>query len=242
MVTLAAKLSADVGNGLSFGSDNGLYGQALAAPPRSGSFGISLDNSEVAAGQSWIYAQPTAGNNGALYGPLNNGGAVVWPVSVARAARLTAAWQSIQTAGAGSTIYNSLFAADPATGLPAGKINDWFTVAGGTAGATAATVLDAVTVLQPHTRYWVLSWVYTTSAYPTVQYRQNATAFVGLLPRAALPTAAAGAYATSGGPVAYAEASVSYTLRTAAPTALGITPGSTLLNYCPYTHFQLVNV
>lgn len=241
MPQLAARVSADAGNGVRIGADDGLYCAALATPPRSGPFGVSYDNANVAVGEPWWHAPPTFGNTGSVYGVLNGGAGVVWPLVVARAARLSGAAMSLPVAGAASTLYNALFASDAASGgLPGGKLADWFSVPGTAVGVALGTVLAPAAVLSPFVPYWVLTWTYTTSGYPSVLYRQNSGGFAGVLPGPALP-AAASAY-TSAAPTAYGESSVTYAGRTTAPAALAVTGASPTLNYAPYVQLQLTNV
>lgn len=234
MVTLTAALSQDTGNGVSFGTDGGLFATAPPAP-QGGTAGHTFDLSAAASGQAWWYNLPGANTQTTI-----SGSAIYWPLLVTRAARLTGAALNVGTAGTGSHLRNALYAADPVTGLPGTAISsNWFIVNTAAVAFTTATGVDTTSVLSAFTPYYVLTWVYTTSGYPVVSCRTGAGSMIAPLPRVALPTSTS-SYNT--GYFGYTEtvSAAAWNTLTVPPATVG-TSGSPAA-YAPYYWLQFTNV
>lgn len=234
-VTFAAALSADAGNGLSFGSDSGLFATAPPVPP-GGTSGHTVDVSQANPGQAWWYSLP-----GATAALTASTSAVYWPLLVTRPARLTGVAINVTTAGTGSLLRNALCAADPVSGLPGAVLSAaWFNVNTGTVAFATGTVTDTVPVLAAFTPYYVLTWLNTGSAYPAFTCRTGTTSIPLALPRVGLPTANT-AYNT--GYFGYVEtvSAATWAGLSAPPATVG-TSGLSLSSYTPYYWLQFTNV
>jgi hypothetical protein len=211
-VTVSARLSTDVGNGLSFGSDTGLYG--AGAQPRGGAIGWTLDNSwGTATGTTYYYYLPTATAPATAF---TSGTAILWPLVFSRNAKFGGISQYVSTAGAGSQVYQSAFASDPSTGAPAAKITDIGWGNGAATGPQAFTMLDNTTTFYANTLYWMCTWAYTTSAMPSINMRN-----IGQLTSIRLPAAPTSAsYFSSTGVISLLDTSVTWNTRTTAPSTV----------------------
>lgn len=231
VVSIAAALSADAGNTLTFGSDNGLY--APVSAPRSGAYGVAIDNSWMAVGGAAYYPQPSwQGNATAMLGQ-----GLLWPIVVTRKARISGATMWATSAGAASVTFFSVFSALAATGLPGNKITDALSFNSTVTGALNATVLDANAVLTAHTLYYGCAWTATTSGFPVLHHRSVPSTTNLIQPRTTpLPTTA---FASSYPPF-YADSSAGWSARTAAPAAIMAAPAAVL--NVPHVILQLTNV
>ncbi len=168
-LSVSVKSSSDTMNGLTFGTDAGLW--SGGAPARGGQYNITIDNSWTppdGATKYW-YTLPSCGAVGFSV-PANT--ALIWPVMFSRACRVVDMLASVTTAGAGSQFYTSAYASNAATGLPAGKLTDLVRFDGSTtSSAKTGTLLAPSFVFAPGTIYWLASWIYTTGSYCTMQMR-----------------------------------------------------------------------
>lgn len=235
-VTVSARLSTDSGNALSFGSDTGLYG-ALPNPVRGGAQAWTIDNSwGTAVGTSYYYylgnlsvaASPTAGT------------AYIWPIVFSRAAKFTSLQLYVSTAGAGSSLYHSVYSSDT-TGLPSAKLSDLGYGSTAATGVVNHTMTDTTTVWQPYTLYWVCSWINTSSASPTFYMRNIGTSSIRL---SVAPTGVG--WWSSTGALSLLDTTSGWTTRTTGPASLVIAANSTTAPgqsiYAPNLALGIANV
>jgi hypothetical protein len=165
--------SADAGNALYIGTDGGLGGVKLPAG-QYGNILTTVDNSwaTVASGATYYYSLPQLTNTTTTVSTT----AYFQPFMLTRSGVFTAAYANIVSANntGGWTWYNTVYASDATTGLPAGKVTDLFRF--GAAGTSnnavlAATVTDTTTTFTGQTLYWLASWSVTAANYPTSTFR-----------------------------------------------------------------------
>lgn len=240
-VQFGLKISSDAGNILSFGTDQGLL--ATTPPPRGGMFGMAIDNSvaTAAAGVSYYYGTPAYSNTNLTW---TGTAAQVSPITFARNCRVTAAALRVVTAGAGSAVYVSVYAPD-ASGTTATKVTDLLRFDTTVAGQRAATVLDSTTVLTAQAHYYLLSWCYTTSAYPVTNVRNGSGTHAQ---EWRYPSAPAHITFHNSSLMSMAETSQTYSGLTAGPSTISpaypsmSTTTTTLYLTAPYLWFGLLNV
>lgn len=246
-VSVALKLSTDNGNLLSFGSDNGLYAASSAALPRGGPYGTIVDNSwaSASAGTPFYYTLgTTAISNTAI--PANT--AIVWPIMFARACKFTGAGLNVAAAGAGSRVYTAMYTSDANTGLPAQKITDlayWTTTATGV--ASCQNLETNSYSWQPYVLYWVATWAYTTSAYPSITMRNNSSGGIASARIiTGLPTVTT--FYTGAVPISYTDTATTWSSQmtgpnTLSPNLLSGTTGAVATNsQAPFIWWGLINV
>jgi hypothetical protein len=219
-VGVTLRISADSDNRATFGTDGGLSAVAGTAP-RAGTFGFMIDNSwSTSAAADYWYQPPVFSSS---YIALASGTAYIWPFMMSRPGRFTGARCYVNAVGAGSTIYTSVYSSDASTGLPSAKITDLVSFPGTATGVATATVLDATTTFSGQALYWMATWAYTTSAYPTIAMRiPNLMSVSMRLP--SNPTVAA--YFTGNGIGGMLDTSITWNTVTAAPPALSPTYAS----------------
>lgn len=170
----ALRPSADPGNGLAIGSDGGLWGPQVSAP-RGGPAGGAIDNSWAAPGSGTFYYALPGGATGAVFSDTY-GTAYAGRLMVTRDAQLAAINAWVTTSIAAATLYNALYNADAATGLPTTKVADWFTFSMNGTGLKSGTILNTPT-LAGYTPYWLLSWFAGASTYPAVAGRSGSQGY-----------------------------------------------------------------
>lgn len=218
-VTVSARLSTDAGNGLTFGSDTGLYGALPGGVVRGGAQAWTVDNSwGTATGVPYFYYLGMTSSAVAAVA----GTAYVWPLVLSRAARFTALSAYVSSAAANSGLYHAVYASDPVTGNPAAKLTDLGFSAATVAGPAAHTMTDTTTVWQPYTLYWVASWISTTSAVPTLYMRSIAAA--GSIRLTVAPTGVA--WFNAPGALSLLDTTSGWAARTSGPGTLTIAANS----------------
>lgn len=211
-VVFGAKTSTDAGNAVTFGTDGGLYAPAIGPYGGGAPFPYGIDNSWAAAGQAFSYTQPT---NGTTSVAIALGSAQLFPLMFTRACRISQWMIYVSTASASGSLYLSTFAADPATGLPAGKIADLSGVSTGAIGASSRLVSNT-TVYSPLTLYWVAAWPGAAAATTYSRYLSGPAN--GPMRQTAMPTTAA-AFTTATN-LAYPDTSVAWGSLIVAPATV----------------------
>lgn len=233
---IQAKRSADADNAVTFGADGGLYLPQSYVGGAGQSPSYMIDNNWGGPGQQVALPQPAIAFTSAV---ATLGTAILYPFAVTRTCRLAGAQINVATAAAGSSVYHSLFAADPSTGAPAGKLADLCAFATATAGLATATLLAANYMFTARALYWLCAWSY--AAAPTISVRETTVNMPVRL--TAAPTTVAGFYTKFN--TGYPDTSVAWGTLTAAPATVAPTTTSQTAgwqSFTPLTHWLLTNV
>lgn len=231
--TFTAKVAADAGNLVSFGSDGGIY-----TPPstvaRNGYQSNTLDTSITPSGLAAWYGFPQY-----TYQNLTGTLGYVQPVVFTRTGRITGCLMSIASNSGGSgTVanwYHTLYLPD-ASGYPSTKVVDLarHDIAANATGISTAQMLGSSTVLTGHQLYYLLSWCYVGSVNPGMSGR---LAYYALRQ----PTIPQSIGAFNGGQHCYTDSSRTWTSTTASPATLALTGTIATTAIAPNVWLQYVN-
>jgi hypothetical protein len=216
----SAKVSANAGNAVTFGSDGGLH---LPSPYGTGggtNVTYTIDNSVVASGQSLCHTLPCTTAGAAIGMSLGTG--FLMPFAVAARARPTAAQIWASSAGVGAQLYCSVFA--PGTdGWPGAKLTDLWSIDTTATGVRSATTMrDPNFVFGARVRYWLAFWAYT-AAFNVWQTSDTGNGTLFAARQSAAPTTVqhfTGLVSNRG----YFDTTVAWGGLTAAPSTVPYTP------------------
>jgi hypothetical protein len=234
-ISAVAKISTDVGNSVSAGSDGGLY--FLSSTQRGANSQYIIDNSwGTQTGTTYWYALPSGLTPSTNTLAANT--AYIFPLAVARNATIAASPLQVSVATTASAIYLSLYGSNASTGAPAAKLADLFSYSASAAAVVTPTVVTASPTLTAHTLYYAAVWAYGGTCDVRVRF--------GMPMQSVRWSTAATAHLGSGGPMsAYYDTTSTWGSLTAGPatlTPIANTAVSSISYAPPHIWWGLTNV
>ncbi len=237
-LSVSVKSSSDTMNGLTLGTDAGLW--SGGAPARGGQYNITIDNSWTPPDGSTKYWYTLPSSGAVSYAGVANT-AFVWPIMFSRACRVVDLLAGLTTNAAGGATFNtSVYAMNSTTGLPGAKLTDLARLDCSSVNAAKPHTITAPNfTFAPGTIYWLASWMYTISSYSAIQMRTaSANSPFAPLRVPSVPTTSVwwgGGFCNS-----LADTSVTWSTLTSAPATLSPTqPTVTAAPAAPYVYAPL---